>query len=148
MVADASALDWLKVGHTQGSVRVITPHPGEAARMLGATVVAVQSDRLAAARALSEKYGGCIVVLKGHQTLVGSTGQGWSINSTGNPYLAQGGAGDLLAGWLAGWLAQPAVARQALLAARYAVWKHGTAADEWQLGGRRWTLDDLVKLLV
>ena len=77
MVVDASALGWLTPGPvTNEAIRVITPHPGEAARLLGITSQQVQSDRVQALRGLSERFGNTWVILKGHQTLVGrSTGE-------------------------------------------------------------------------
>lgn len=72
VIADASALDWLPSGNGfNAAIRVITPHPGEAARPLSVSNEAIQSDRVNAVRKLSERYGNCLVVLKGHQTLVG-----------------------------------------------------------------------------
>src|SRR6266545_6136505 len=72
VVADATALDWLPPGPCQAStLRVITPHPGEAARMLQSSTSAIQGDRVGAVRKLSKRFGNCWVVLKGHQTLVG-----------------------------------------------------------------------------
>jgi ADP-dependent NAD(P)H-hydrate dehydratase / NAD(P)H-hydrate epimerase len=148
MVVDASALDWPPDGPVQaGGARVITPHPGEAARLLETTTAAVQADRVGALRELSRKYGGCVVVLKGHQTLVGQASGDVFINSSGNPHLAQGGSGDVLAGLLAGLLAQPALAADALNAARFAVWLHGAAADELQAAGGGWGVADLLQQL-
>ncbi|HEY3857266.1 MAG TPA: NAD(P)H-hydrate dehydratase [Verrucomicrobiae bacterium] len=144
MIVDASALDWLESGPTpQNAVRLITPHPGEAGRMLGSNAKQVQSDRLGALRALSKKFGDCIVVLKGHQTLVGrSTGKVF-VNNSGNPYLAQGGSGDLLSGYVAGLLAQADWRRNPLLTVRYAVWQHGASADALSRVRRNWTIEDL-----
>ena len=144
VIVDASALDWLPAKPTASrAVRVVTPHPGEAARMLGSSVADVQRDRTAALRALSRQYGGCWVVLKGHQTLVGRDRGPVCVNSTGNPGLAQGGSGDVLAGYLAGLLAQPALEGDPALAARYAVWQHGAAADRLSEGHPNWTIEDL-----
>jgi NAD(P)H-hydrate epimerase len=75
--------------------------------MLGGTNSEVQGDRVNALRGLSRRFGNCHVVLKGHQTMVGRDREEIAVNSTGNPHLAQGGSGDLLAGYLAGLLAQP-----------------------------------------
>jgi NAD(P)H-hydrate epimerase len=102
---------------------------------------------MAALRALSRRFGGCWVVLKGHQTLVGRHEGPVFVNPTGNPYLAQGGSGDLLAGYLAGLLAQPALQGDPGLAARYAVWQHGTAADRLSTVQRNWVVEDLPALL-
>lgn len=144
VVVDASALDWLPEGPVRpDSLRVITPHPGEAARMLGVTNAAVQQDRVKALRELSSRCGRCWVVLKGHQTLVGNHTGAVFVNPTGNPHLAQGGSGDVLAGFLAGLLAQPALQIDACQALRYAVWRHGEAADSLQAACRGWTMQDL-----
>jgi len=145
VVADASALDWLPPNQTpQEKIRVITPHPGEAARLLGSPSEKIQGDRPAALRALSKKFGNCFVVLKGHQTLVGrSTGKIF-INSSGNPFLAQGGSGDVLAGFLAGLLAQPNLQNDPLTTIRFAVWAHGAAADRLSERKSNWTVEELV----
>jgi hydroxyethylthiazole kinase-like uncharacterized protein yjeF len=148
MVVDASALDWLEPGPMpDGAVRVITPHPGEAGRLLGTSAKEVQTGRLAALRALSKKFGACWVVLKGHQTLVGRANGEVFVNSSGNPHLAQGGSGDLLGGYLAGLLAQPEWRKDPLLAARYAVWQHGAAADYLAETQVNWTVEDLAQWL-
>jgi ADP-dependent NAD(P)H-hydrate dehydratase / NAD(P)H-hydrate epimerase len=145
VIVDASALDWL-VPHTlpKNRIRVVTPHPGEAARMLGKTVRRVQSDRFQAVRKISRRFGHCWVVLKGHQTLIGrSTGEIF-VNSSGNPYLAQGGSGDVLAGFIAGLLAQPALRADVGRTLRFAVWRHGNAADLLQSTRSNWVVEDLV----
>jgi NAD(P)H-hydrate repair Nnr-like enzyme with NAD(P)H-hydrate dehydratase domain len=117
MVVDASALDWLEPGSVaREAVRVITPHPGEAGRLLRTSAKEVQAGRLAALRALSKRFGNCWVVLKGQQTLVGRAAGEVFVNSSGNPHLAQGGSGDLLGGYMAGLLAQPDWRRDPLLA--------------------------------
>ena len=141
MVVDASALDRLPAGKTVEAPRVITPHPGEAARMLGCTVAEVEADRLQVLRALSDRYGGSLVVLKGHHTLVGQAQGRVTVHLSGNPYLAQGGAGDVLAGWLGGLLAQPALQTDALRTLRYGVWRHGAAADTLEQEVSGWTPD-------
>ncbi|MSR42450.1 MAG: NAD(P)H-hydrate dehydratase [Pedosphaera sp.] len=144
VVVDASALDWLPAGAThEGAARVITPHPGEAARLLGTTIASVQADRASALRELSRKFGGCWVVLKGHQTLVGRSKGDLFINPSGNPRLAQGGSGDVLAGYVAGLLAQPRLQSDPLAALRFAVWQHGAAADYLERGRRAWGVEDL-----
>ncbi len=144
MVADASALDWLEPGPPPpGAVRVITPHPGEAGRLLRASAKEVQAGRLAALRALSKRFGNCWVALKGHQTLAGRAAGEVFVNSSGNPLMAQGGSGDLLAGYLAGLLAQPFWRQDPFLALRYAVWQHGAAADHLAETQSNWTVDDL-----
>jgi len=144
VVVDASSLAWLQPGPVDSPApRVVTPHPGEAARMLGCDTAAVQADRLEAARELSRQFGGCLVALKGRQTVVGSASGPLSVNGSGNPSLGQGGSGDILAGFLAGFLAQPDLAKDPLRAARHAVWRHGQAADELEAAGLNWTIDQL-----
>lgn len=130
MIADASGLEWIaEVPTRPSSPRVVTPHPGEAARLARADVAGIQSDRPRSVRQISQSLGGATVVLKGQHTLVGRTQGPLYVNSTGNPRLAQGGSGDVLAGYLAGLLAQPRLQPDALLAIRYAVWRHGLAAE-------------------
>ncbi|HEV2437173.1 MAG TPA: NAD(P)H-hydrate dehydratase [Verrucomicrobiae bacterium] len=145
VIVDASALGWLESGAApKNTIRVVTPHPGEAARMLGKTVPQVQANRPQALREISQHFGNCWVVLKGHQTLVGrSTGEIF-VNSTGNPHLAQGGSGDVLAGFIAGLLAQPALQTDVGKTLRYAVWQHGAAADALQAVRTNWVVEDLV----
>lgn len=117
----------------RGQATVLTPHPLEAARLLGCDSREVQADRLAAARALAERLGGT-VALKGSGTVVVSPGLPAWINATGNASLATAGTGDVLAGWIAGVWAQGAPPWQAT---RVAVHSHGAAADRWQAIGRR-----------
>ena len=145
MVVDASALDWL-VPHALGKneIRVVTPHPGEAARMLGKPTEQIQANRPQAMREISQRFGDCWVVLKGHETLVGrSTGEIF-VNSSGNPHLAQGGSGDVLAGFIAGLLAQPALQADVGKTLQFAVWLHGATADALQAARTNWVVEDLV----
>lgn len=149
VVVDASALDWLPADFEPASgMRVLTPHPGEAARLLGCDVATVQKDRFWAQQVLSERFGGCWVILKGHQTVLGNaTGIPW-VNSSGNPHLGQGGAGDVLAGLIGGLLAQKPLQERTFQAIRWAVWRHGHAADRLQQeNSGRWTIEDLVEAL-
>ncbi len=105
---------------------VLTPHPGEMARLLGTSVTAVQQDRVASARALAQ-VAGAHVVLKGARTVIAHPDGGVEINPTGNPGMAAAGMGDVLTGVVAGLLAQGASPQDAC---RAAVWLHGDAADE------------------
>lgn len=144
IVADASALDWLPAGPChEGVLRVITPHPGEAARLLKSSVAEVQQDRVVAVRELSRRWANCHVVLKGHQTIVGQAKEDLFANNSGNPQLAQGGSGDLLAGYLGGLLAQPELQKEASLALRFGVWQHGAAADSLLVTRPNFTVEDL-----
>ncbi len=148
VIVDASALDWLPQSSSAvPALRVITPHPGEAARLLGCSAGEVQQDRPAALRALSKGLGECWVVLKGYQTLIGQDRSAIWVNSSGDAALAQGGTGDILAGYLAGLLAQPDLANQAEIALRYAVWRHGAAADVAETAGHQCVPEELVACL-
>src|SRR5581483_4738330 len=144
-IVDASALDWLMMqGVPKNAIRVVTPHPGEAARMLNSTAQKIQANRPHALRELSRRYGNCRVVLKGHQTLVGRDDKEIFANSSGNPYLAQGGSGDVLSGFIAGFLAQPGLQKDADKIMRYAVWQHGNAADKLSAAKKKWVVEDLI----
>jgi len=138
MIVDASALDYLPKGRVVDHPRVITPHPGEAARLLDCRIQDIEADRPKALRELSALFGGTMVVLKGCHSLVGSSEGIITLNSSGNPYLAQGGAGDVLAGYLGGLLAQPAMQQDVLKTIRYGVWKHGLAAEALQEKYKGW----------
>jgi hydroxyethylthiazole kinase-like uncharacterized protein yjeF len=109
---------------------VLTPHPLEAARLLGCTTAQVQADRLAAATRLAEQVG-AVVVLKGSGSVIAAPGALPWINPTGNGLLATAGTGDVLAGGVAARLAQGQPAAEA---ARDAVYAHGACADAWPAG--------------
>lgn len=148
VVVDASALEWLPpAGIKTQAPRVITPHPGEAARMLQMTNTEVQADRPRSLRELSRRFGNCHVVLKGYQTLIGRGRESLFVNSSGNALLAQGGSGDLLGGFIAGLLAQPDLQKDCAMVIRYAVWAHGAAADRLSRERRNWTVEDLAAAL-
>jgi NAD(P)H-hydrate epimerase len=148
VVVDASALDFVAAGpFSKKPGRVMTPHPGEAARVLNWPIPRVQSDRVAALREFSRRFCNCWVVLKGQQTLVGRSEGEIFVNPSGNPHLAQGGSGDLLSGYIAGLLAQPALHADVGKTLRYAVWQHGAAADKLQATRPNWTVEDLANEL-
>lgn len=148
VIADASALDWLPPGPThRDALRVITPHPGEAARMLQSTTTKVQSDRNQAVRELSHRFGDCYVVLKGHQSVIGRSKSELFVNNSGNPFLGQGGSGDLLAGYIAGLLAQSHLQSDPFLTIRFAVWQHGATADHLLCSQPSFTVEDLARAL-
>lgn len=129
MVVDADALTAL-VGHL-GTLReargprLLTPHPGEAARLLGRSIPEVQADRIESARRLARESG-AIVALKGAGTVIAGPGGEVAINPTGNPGMATGGSGDVLTGVAGGFLAQGLGPEAAL---RAAVYLHGLAGD-------------------
>ena len=148
VIVDASALNWLPTAPgPKDSVRVITPHPGEAARLLNISAADVQDDRLSAIREISRQFENIWVVLKGHQTMVGRCDDPIFINCSGNPFLGQGGSGDTLSGFLAGLLAQPALQEDPALTIRYAVWQHGAAADLLTRTQSNWIVEDLIETL-
>jgi NAD(P)H-hydrate epimerase len=145
VIVDASALDWVPLDPApKSAVRVLTPHPGEAGRLLGSNSQQVQANRLQSLRNISRRFGHAWVVLKGHQTLIGRSSGEVYVNCSGNPHLAQGGSGDVLSGYLAGLLAQPVVRADPLTAIRYAVWQHGAAADRLQETRSAWVVEGLV----
>lgn len=105
-VFDADALNLLaQEGGRLHSRDVITPHPGEAARLLGCAISEVQNDRIAAAEALQQRWGS-VVVLKGAGTLIKSAEGRFAQIAAGNPGMAVGGMGDLLTGCIAALIAQ------------------------------------------
>jgi hydroxyethylthiazole kinase-like uncharacterized protein yjeF len=145
LIVDATALDWIPAGEfPKNAIRVVTPHPGEAAHLLKTTVPKVQANRVESLREISKQLGNCWVVLKGHQTLIGRSEGGIFVNPSGNPHLAQGGSGDVLAGFIAGLLAQPPLQADVMQTIRYAVWQHGHAADGLQASRANWVVEDLV----
>ena len=107
---------------------VLTPHPLEAARLLGSSTAQVQADRLVAARQLATRYG-AVVVLKGSGTVIAAPGETSCINHSGNALLATAGTGDVLAGMIGAQLAQGHAAFNATCSAVYA---HGCIADDWR----------------
>lgn len=137
LVLDADALNrlaedpWFQEELTRrakrGQVTVLTPHPLEAARLLGCSTAQVQTDRLGAATQLAQRWT-CCVVLKGSGTVIAAPGHTPRINTTGNGLLATGGTGDVLAGLIG---ARLAAMGDAWAAACEAVWTHGRAADAW-----------------
>lgn len=129
VAADASAFtERLAERARLGQQTVLTPHPLEAARLLGETTKAVQADRLGAAGRLVERFG-CSVVLKGSGSIVASPGRTTRVNASGNASLASAGTGDVLAGWLAGRWAQANEPKDGFEVACQAVAEHGAAAD-------------------
>jgi hydroxyethylthiazole kinase-like uncharacterized protein yjeF len=101
LVLDADALNLLAAAPRElAADTILTPHPGEAARLLGMETTQVQADRFAAAARLVERYG-CVVVLKGAGTVVAAPGQSPRVVAAGNPGMAVGGMGDLLTGCIA-----------------------------------------------
>jgi len=130
LVLDADGLNAF-AGRTKelngkGRTLVITPHPGEMARLLGCTIADVQKDRLTVARKFAREHE-LIVVLKGHRTLVvDPDGDAW-VNTTGNPGMATGGTGDILTGMVSGTIAQHP--KDPFLAVCAAVHLHGLAGD-------------------
>lgn len=133
LVVDADALNLLAHEHQYRENWVLTPHPGEAARLLGATSSEVQTDRFAAVTSLRDRFGGT-VALKGAGSLVAGAPGPVRVNRTGNPGMAGGGMGDVLTGVIAGLVAQGMEPGAATVAG---VYLHGHAADQCAAGGER-----------
>ncbi|MEW5249552.1 NAD(P)H-hydrate dehydratase [Microbulbifer discodermiae] len=136
VVLDADALNILAAGRVLAGMRrddwILTPHVGEAARLIGCDAADVLADPIAAVSAIQHKFSG-VVILKGVGTLIAHD-KGVDLLNSGNPGMASGGMGDLLTGIIAGLVAQ----RMSLLqAARLGVWLHGEAGDRAGQDGRR-----------
>lgn len=129
IASDPGLQQLLEARARRGRPTVLTPHPLEAARLLGLSAAQVQSDRLAAARLLAARFG--VVVLKGSGTVIADSGATPVVNLTGNGRLATAGTGDVLAGMVGAALA---AGRAPFDAACEAVWHHGDLADQWPIG--------------
>jgi len=107
LIVDADGLNWLAgmVPHMKRDNWILTPHPGEAARLLGMTVSQVQADRVQSVQLLQQRYGG-VIVLKGAGTLIATAKKPVQHCLAGNPGMASAGMGDLLSGMIAGLVAQ------------------------------------------
>jgi NAD(P)H-hydrate epimerase len=130
LVIDADGLNAFEgvAGELNGRNRplVVTPHPGEMARLTGLSVSVVQQDRLTVARTFAREHQ-CIVVLKGFRTIIAHPGGTAWINPTGNPGMATGGTGDVLTGMIVGFIAQ--FPSSITAAVNTAVFLHGLAGD-------------------
>jgi hydroxyethylthiazole kinase-like uncharacterized protein yjeF len=133
LVLDADALNLIAQHPVLGNLiarrtlpAILTPHPAEAARLLGQTTAEVQSDRITSTLELARRFHACIA-LKGCGTVLATPDGRWRINTTGNAALASGGSGDVLAGLVGALLAQGAAPWAAVCAA---VHLHGQAADD------------------
>jgi NAD(P)H-hydrate epimerase len=148
MVLDADGLNAFE-GHAErlssAAPIIITPHPGEMARLTGQSVAAVQADRLRAAGQLADDRKLC-VVLKGHGTVVAQPGSHQFVSTTGNPGMATAGMGDVLTGVIAAWLAQSG---DADVSTRLGVYLHGLAGDlaAAELGERGLVARDVIERL-
>ena len=129
VVLDADALNAVagRLGELKerDAETVLTPHPGEMARLLGISTAEVQADRIAVARRAAAESG-AVVVLKGHRSLIAEPDGTVYVNPTGNPGMASGGSGDVLTGLIAALLAQ---GYDALAAAQLGTYLHGLAGD-------------------
>ena len=142
LVLDADALNWLAQHAMRREDWVLTPHPGEAARLLGCSPAEVQADRFSAVRRLRDAFGGTLV-LKGAGTLVMGAGRRPpGVCSQGNPGMASGGSGDVLTGMVAAFLARGLAAEDA---AEAAVCLHAAAGDAAARAGEQGMLaSDLI----
>jgi len=130
LVLDADALNAFaedpdRIMGRDGADVIITPHPGEMARLVGITADQVQADRVESARGFAETHR-VHVVLKGHRTVIATPEGKAFVNLTGNPGMATGGTGDVLTGMVAAWFGQ---LLDAEAAAKVAVYLHGLAGD-------------------
>jgi NAD(P)H-hydrate epimerase len=140
-VWDADALNLLAQGVvTLPAQAVITPHPGEAARLLGISTAQVQADRPAAVRALAGRYR-CVCVLKGSGSLVASPDGQLALCDRGHPAMATAGLGDVLSGLIGALLAQH---MDAFAAACLGVWLHARAGELQGVHGRGLAAVDLI----
>lgn len=133
LVLDADALNLIAAEtklqsllKKRSSSTIITPHPAEAARLLGVSTLEVQRNRVSSAMSIVKRYA-CHVVLKGAGSICALPDGSWYINSTGNPGMASAGMGDVLTGMIAALIAQGLNAGDAML---LAVYLHGAAADD------------------
>ena len=137
LVVDAGALNILAREPVYSDRWVLTPHPGEAARLLNCDTQKIQADRVSAAKEIQKNFGG-IAVLKGSSTVIADAEGNVSICFAGNPGMASGGMGDVLTGVIAGLLAQRiALELDARDAARLGVCLHAAAADNAVIDGER-----------
>lgn len=150
IAGDAALQTQLAQRAARGLHTVLTPHPLEAARLLGLdSAAAVQGDRLTSARTLAQRFD-CTVLLKGSGTVIAAPGQDPAINTTGNARLSTAGSGDVLAGWLAGlWSSMRfnESASAAFDAARAAAFEHGAAAEVQEPARRPLTASALLARL-
>lgn len=122
---DADALNWLAENPDYDDLRVLTPHPGEAGRLLGTSAQKVNQNRFAASQEIAQKYGG-VCVLKGAGTIISNSRGMQIVCAVGNPGMASGGMGDVLSGIIGSLLAQ---GFSLLDSASLGVCIHGEAAD-------------------
>jgi NAD(P)H-hydrate epimerase len=150
MVVDADGLNAFEGAadklNGRGQTLVITPHPGEMARLTGLSIAEIQANRLEVARNFAREHK-LIVVLKGHRTLIAAPDGAVWVNPTGNPGMATGGTGDILTGMVAGLIAQHP--QHALEATALAVYLHGLAGDlaSASVGESSLVATDLVRFL-
>jgi NAD(P)H-hydrate epimerase len=133
-VVDADGLNLLAEESLHRDDWILTPHPGEAARLLDIDTTAVQADRLGTAAAIADRYGG-VVILKGHGTLIAASGSQPVLIRRGNPGMATAGMGDVLTGVVAGMLAQHP--EDLMRAAAAAAHVHASAGDRAAAAGER-----------
>jgi NAD(P)H-hydrate epimerase len=152
LVLDADGLNAFegRASELDGSKRelVVTPHPGEMARLTGLTIEAIQKDRIGVARKFAAEHK-CVVVLKGWRTLIAQPdGYVW-VNTTGNPGMATGGTGDVLTGMIASLTGQYSQKDRGVHPILAAVYLHGLAGDlaRDELGEHSMIATDLLRFL-
>ncbi len=140
IAVDASLQILLKARVKKNQLTILTPHPLEAARLLGTTTAQIQADRLSAAQSLAERFA-CTVILKGSGSIIASPERVPSINPTGDSRLATAGTGDVLAGICGAFLAQSKIPSDA---AQRACWQHGALASDRPASERVLTASQLL----
>jgi NAD(P)H-hydrate epimerase len=149
LILDADALNCIadqpEILKNKKTVTILTPHPGEMARLCNMSTFKIQNNRLQIASNFAKEYN-CIVILKGAQTIVSFPDGQSKINPTGNPGMASGGMGDVLTGMIAGFCAQGFSPENASLAA---VFIHGMCADilAQNIGNFGFLASDMVKII-
>lgn len=144
LVVDADGLNLLAKEPRRQDNWVLTPHPGEAAKLLSCSTADIQQDRLAAVKTLQQQYGG-VVVLKGAGSLIANCAEPVFICNAGNPGMATGGMGDVLTGVIAGLIAQ---GLNSVEAAKLGVMTHAIAGDRAAKKGERGLIaSDVIKHL-
>ena len=139
LLVSTFVLSLATMANSAATLAQLPPPPGPAGKLNDAS----PEVRIQAARELSRRWADCHVVLKGHQTVLLRGRDAAVVNHSGNSHLAQGGSGDLLAGYLAGWLAQPELQPLLSEVLRYGVWQHGACADALWATKPSFTVEEL-----
>jgi hydroxyethylthiazole kinase-like uncharacterized protein yjeF len=130
MIVDADGLNWLARKPAKRENWILTPHPGEAGKLLGCTTAEIQQDRINAVKAITHQYGG-VCILKGAGTLIADQSGHLGLCDRGNAGMATAGMGDVLSGILGSLLGQQSFNQHSCIGtAKAGVWLHATSADD------------------